>query len=84
MVQGYNQEEEIDFDKTFAPVARLEAIRLLVAFVAYMEFILYQMDMKSAFLNDILKEEVYVKHLQDLKARSFLIMCTSWIRPCMG
>ncbi|XP_047260495.1 uncharacterized mitochondrial protein AtMg00820-like, partial [Capsicum annuum] len=57
VVQGYNQKEGIDFDETFAPVARLEAIRLLVAFASYMEFILYQMDVKSAFLNGILKEE---------------------------
>ncbi|XP_070015153.1 uncharacterized protein [Nicotiana sylvestris] len=51
MVQGYNQEEGIDYDETFAPVARLEAIRLLTAFDAHMEFTLHQMDVKS-FLVD--------------------------------
>ncbi|KAF3677293.1 putative MLO-like protein 3-like [Capsicum annuum] len=61
VVQGYNQEEGIDFDETFAPVARLESIRLLVGFAAYKKLILYQMDVKSVFLNGILKEEVYVK-----------------------
>ncbi|XP_070020822.1 uncharacterized protein [Nicotiana sylvestris] len=61
VVQGYNQEEGIDYDETFAPVARMEAIRILIVFVSYMEFTLFQMDVKSAFLNRLLKEEVYVK-----------------------
>jgi len=61
VVQGYSQEEGIDYDETFAPVARLEAIRLLIAFAAHMEFTLHQMDVKSAFLNGYLKEEVFVK-----------------------
>ena len=60
VVQGYNQEEGIDYEETFAPVARIEAIRILIAFAAFMEFKLYQMDVKSAFLNGYLKEEVYV------------------------
>ena len=58
VVQGYNQEEGIDYDETFAPVARIEAIRILVAYAAHMEFKLYQMDVKSAFLNGYLQEEV--------------------------
>jgi len=58
VVQTYNQEEGIDYEKTFAPVARVEAIRILVAFAAHMEIKLYQMDVKSAFLNGCLKEEV--------------------------
>jgi len=60
VVQGYNQEEGIDYEETFAPIARIEAIRILIAFTSYMEFKLYQMDVKSAFLNGYLKEEVYV------------------------
>ena len=63
MAKGYNQEEGIDFDETFAPVARLEAIRMLLVFAAYKNFKLYQMDVKSAFLNGFIKEEVYVKQL---------------------
>ena len=51
MVQGYNQEEGIDYEETFAPVVRIEAIRILVAFAAHMEIKLYQMDVKSAFRN---------------------------------
>ena len=62
VAQGYCQEEGIDYEETFAPVARLEAIRMLLAFVSYKKkFILYQMDVKSAFLNDYIMEEVYVK-----------------------
>ncbi|GJS12122.1 retrovirus-related pol polyprotein from transposon TNT 1-94, partial [Tanacetum coccineum] len=51
VAQGYNQQEGIDYDETFAPVARLEAIRIFLAFAIYMNFIIYQMDVKSAFLN---------------------------------
>nr|XP_009784034.1 PREDICTED: uncharacterized protein LOC104232507 [Nicotiana sylvestris] len=56
-----NKEEGIDYDKTFAPVARMEAIRILIAFASHMEFTLFQLDVKSVFLNGFLKEEVYVK-----------------------
>ena len=51
VAQGYNQEEGIDNDETFAPVARLEAIRTLLAFANHHNFKLFQMDVKSAFLN---------------------------------
>ncbi|GKA73711.1 retrovirus-related pol polyprotein from transposon TNT 1-94 [Tanacetum coccineum] len=51
VAQVYNQQEGIDYDETFAPVARLEAIRIFLAFATYMNFIVYQMDVKSAFLN---------------------------------
>ena len=61
VVQGYNQEEGIDCEETFVPVARLKAIQILIAFAAHMEIKLYPMDVKSVFLNGYLKEEVYVK-----------------------
>ena len=61
VAQGYNQQEGIDYDETFAPVARLEAIKMLLAFAAYEHFVLYHMDMKFAFLNGFISEEVYVK-----------------------
>ncbi|GJR89833.1 putative ribonuclease H-like domain-containing protein [Tanacetum coccineum] len=60
VAQGYRQEEGIDYDEVFAPVARLEAIRLFLAFASYMGFIVYQMDVKSAFLYGTIEEEVYV------------------------
>jgi len=58
VVQGYNQEEGIDYEETFAPIVRIEAIRILVTFTAHMEIKRYQMDVKSAFFNGYLKEEV--------------------------
>jgi len=61
VAQGYNQQEGIDYDETFAPVARLESIRMLLSFACYKNFKLYQMDVKSAFLNGIVNEQVYVK-----------------------
>ena len=61
VAQGYSQEEGIDFEETFAPVARLEAIRILLAFVVSQSIKLFQIDVKSAFLNDYIKEEVYVE-----------------------
>ena len=57
---GYNQEEGIDFDETYAPVARLEVVRLLLAYACMCNFKLHQMNVKSAFLNGFLNEEVYV------------------------
>ncbi|GJY66941.1 putative ribonuclease H-like domain-containing protein [Tanacetum coccineum] len=60
VAQGHRQEEGIDYDEVFAPVARIEAIRLFLAFASYKEFLVYQMDVKSAFLYGIIEEEVYV------------------------
>ncbi|GJZ43451.1 retrovirus-related pol polyprotein from transposon TNT 1-94 [Tanacetum coccineum] len=57
---GYAQEEGIDFKESFAPIARLEAVRIFVAYAAHKSFPIYQMDVKTAFLNGPLKEEVYV------------------------
>ncbi|KAK8623109.1 hypothetical protein V6N13_118002 [Hibiscus sabdariffa] len=61
VAQGYTQEEGIDFDETYAPVARMEAIRMLLAFACHHDFKLFQMDVKSAFLNGFINEEVYVE-----------------------
>ncbi|GJZ40945.1 retrovirus-related pol polyprotein from transposon TNT 1-94 [Tanacetum coccineum] len=60
VARGYRQEEAIDFEDSFAPVARLDAIRIFLAFAAHMNMIVYQMDVKTAFLNGNLREEVYV------------------------
>ncbi|KAI3714720.1 hypothetical protein L6452_21679 [Arctium lappa] len=60
VAKGYRQEEGIDYDETYAPVARIEAIRMFLAYAAHKNFTVFQMDVKTAFLNGILKEEVYV------------------------
>jgi hypothetical protein len=61
VAQGFKQQEGVDFEETFAPVARLESIRLLLAYASIKGFTLFQMDVKSAFLNGFLEEEVYVE-----------------------
>nr|GEY92477.1 retrovirus-related Pol polyprotein from transposon TNT 1-94 [Tanacetum cinerariifolium] len=60
VAQGHTQEEGIDYDEVFAPVARIEAIRLFLAYALFMGFTMYQMDVKSAFLYSTIDEEVYV------------------------
>ncbi|GJX13664.1 putative ribonuclease H-like domain-containing protein [Tanacetum coccineum] len=60
VAQGYTQEEGIDYDEVFAHVARIEAIRLFLAYASFKDFVVYQMDIKSAFLYGKIKEEVYV------------------------
>nr|GEX61764.1 hypothetical protein [Tanacetum cinerariifolium] len=60
VTQGHTQEEGIDYEEVFAPVTRIEAIRLFLAYASIMEFMVYQMDVKSAFLYGTIKEEVYV------------------------
>ncbi|GKF16023.1 retrovirus-related pol polyprotein from transposon TNT 1-94, partial [Tanacetum coccineum] len=71
VAQGYSQEEGIDYDETFALVARMEAIRIFLAFTTYMNFKVYQMDVKSAFLNGKLKKEVYVKQSPGFESSEF-------------
>jgi hypothetical protein len=61
VAKGYSQVEGLDFGETYAPVARLESIRILLAYATYHGFKLYKMDVKSAFLNGPIKEEVYVE-----------------------
>ncbi|GJX57032.1 retrovirus-related pol polyprotein from transposon TNT 1-94, partial [Tanacetum coccineum] len=71
VAQGYSEEEGIDYDEIFAQVARMEAIRIFLAFATYMNFKVYQMDVKSAFLNGKLKEEVYVKRPPGFESSEF-------------
>ncbi|GJS73380.1 retrovirus-related pol polyprotein from transposon TNT 1-94 [Tanacetum coccineum] len=71
VAQGYWQEAGIDYDAKFAQVARLEAIRIFLAFATYMNFTVYQMDVKSAFLNGNSKEEVYVQQPLGLESSEF-------------
>jgi len=71
VAQGYSQQEGIDYEETFAPVARLEAIRIFLAFAASKGFKLYQMDVKSAFLNGFIEEEVYVKQPPGFESPKF-------------
>ena len=71
VAQGFNQLEAIDYDETFTPITRLEAIRMLLAFVAYEGFVLYQMDVKSTFLNSFISKEMYVKQPPSFENETF-------------
>nr|GEU93740.1 hypothetical protein [Tanacetum cinerariifolium] len=68
---GYSQQEGIDYDETFAPVARIETIRLFLAYAAHKDFKVYQMDVKTTFLNSTLKEEVYVSQPLGLVSKQY-------------
>ncbi|GJW05581.1 putative ribonuclease H-like domain-containing protein, partial [Tanacetum coccineum] len=72
VAQGHRQDEGIDYDEVFAPVARIEAIRLFLAFASYMGFMVYQMDVKSAFLYGEIVEEVYVTQPKGFEDPHFL------------
>jgi hypothetical protein len=65
VAKGYSQVKGLYFDKTFAPIARLDSIHILLAYATYHGFKLYQIDVKSAFLNGPIKEEVYVEQPTD-------------------
>nr|GEZ95724.1 retrovirus-related Pol polyprotein from transposon TNT 1-94 [Tanacetum cinerariifolium] len=69
---GYSQQEGIDYDETFTPVARIKAICLFLAYVAHKDFIVFQMDVKTAFLNGILKEELYVGQPPGFVSKQYL------------
>ena len=84
VVQGYNQEEGIDYDETFAPVARIEAIRLLIAFASHMEFTLYHMDVKSAFLNGYYKKKFLLNNPPASRIMTSLIMSISLTKLSTG
>jgi hypothetical protein len=67
VAKGFSQVEGLDFDETYAPVARIESIQILLGYATYHGFKLYQMDVKSAFLNGPIKEEVYVEQPPDFE-----------------
>jgi hypothetical protein len=74
----------LDFNETFAPVARLESIRILPAYATHHDFKLYQMDVKSALLNGPIKDEVYVKQTLVFEDEEYPIMYINSIRCSMG
>jgi hypothetical protein len=83
VAKGYAQVAGLDFEETFAPVARLESIRILLAYAAHHYFRLFQMDVKSAFLNGPIKEEVYVEQPLDLRMNGTPTTCVSFLRRSM-
>ena len=83
VAKGYSQQEGIDYTETFALVARVEEIRILLSFVAHHGMMLHQMDVKNVFLNRIIKEEVYGEKPLGLRVLSTLIMFSNLTKPCM-
>jgi hypothetical protein len=83
VAKGYAQVAGLDFEETFAPVARLESIRILLAYAAHHSFKLFQMDVKSVFLNGPIKEEVYVEQPLALRMTGIPTMSTSSLRCSM-
>jgi hypothetical protein len=71
VAQGFSQKKGIDYEQTFPPVARLEAIRILLAFPVAKGFKLHQMDVNSAFLNGVLEEEVYVRQPLGFESKKY-------------
>jgi hypothetical protein len=83
VAKGYSQVDGLDFGETYAPVARLESIRILLAYATYHGFKLYQMDVKSAFLNGPIKRSM-LRNLSALKIVSTLTMSINSLRRFMG
>jgi hypothetical protein len=71
VAKGYSQVKGLDFDETFAPVARLESIHILLSYATHHDLKLYQMDVKSAFLNGSIKEEVYMKQPPEFESEEY-------------
>jgi hypothetical protein len=84
VAKGYSQVEGLDFDETYALIARLESIRILLAYATYHGFKLYRMDVKSAFLNGPIKEEVYVEQPLDFEDSEYPSHFISSQRRFMG
>jgi hypothetical protein len=84
VAKGYSQVEGLDFDETYAPVARLESIHILLAYTTYHGFKFYQMDVKSAFLNGPIKKKSMLSNVPALKIVSTLTMCINSQRRFMG
>jgi hypothetical protein len=83
VAKGYAQVAGLNFEETFAPVARLESIHILLAYAAHHSFRLIQMDVKSAFLNGPIKEEVYVEQPPGFEDERYPDTCVSSLRCSM-
>ena len=83
VAKGNSQEEGIDYDEAFAPVARLEALRIFLAFAAHSNFKVYKIDVKNAFLNGEIEEEVYVQQPLALKIHIIQTLCIDYSRLFM-
>ena len=83
VAKGYNQRQGIDFDETFSPVAMLKSIRILLAIAAYYDYQIWQMDVKTAFLNGFIEETIYCNSPLGMLPLVIVIRCVSCIDPFM-
>ena len=83
VVQDYTQIKGINFEETFAPVARVEVIQITLAFASYKDFKLFQMDVKSEFLNGFIEEKVYVEQLLGLLILHIQILFLIRAKPAL-
>ena len=83
VAQGFTQLEGLDYDETFAPVARIEAIRIFLTYASFENFTVYQMDVNTEFLHGYHEQEVFLKQPLALKRKIFLIMFIGWTKLCM-
>ena len=77
MAWGFYQKKGIDYEETFAPVARYTSIRSVIALAVVMKWEIHQMDIKTAFLNGVVEEEVYVEHPLVLRHMAVRLMCVN-------
>ena len=84
VAKGYSQMEDIDYNETFAPVAKLTSIRMLFAIAAAMDYEIHQMDVKTAFLNGDLEEEIYMDQLEGFKVKGKENMVCKLLKSLYG
>ena len=84
VAKGYRQVQGIDYDESFSPVAMLKSVRIMLAIAAFYDYEIWQMDVKTAFLNDFLKEELYMIQPKVLSILAMLRRYASSSAPSMG
>ena len=83
VAKGFRQVQEIDYDETFSPVVMLKSVRIMLAIAAFYDYEIWQMDVKTAFLNGFLEEELYMMHRKVLSIQRELTKCASSSDPFM-
>ena len=84
VAKGYRQVQGVDYDETFSPVAKLKSVRIMLAIAAFYDYEIWQMDVKTAFLNGFLKEELYMMQPEVLSILRMLTRCASSNAQSMG
>ena len=83
VAKGFRQVQGVDYDETFSPVAMLKSVRIMLAIAAFYDYEIWQMDVKTAFLNGFLEEELYMMQPEGLSIQKVLTKCASSSNPFM-